>query len=93
MAERLRIARELHDIVAHSIGIIAIQAGVGHRIFDARPAEARDALADIEATSREALSGLRRMMTGLRRAEPDPRRGRRRWARHPAWATWSGWPL
>jgi signal transduction histidine kinase len=70
MAERLRIARELHDIVAHSIGIIAIQAGAGRRVFDARPAEARDALAAIEATSRETLSGLRRMVTGLRRAEP-----------------------
>jgi signal transduction histidine kinase len=72
MAERLRIARELHDMVAHSIGIIAIQAGSGRRVFDARPAEARDALATIEATSREALSGLRRMVTGLRRAEPGP---------------------
>ena len=72
MAERLRIARELHDIVAHSIGIIAIQAGAGRRVFDARPAEARDALAAIEATSRETLSGLRRMVTGLRRAEPEP---------------------
>jgi signal transduction histidine kinase len=71
MAERLRIARELHDIVAHSIGIIAIQAGSGRRVFDARPDEARDALATIEATSREALSGLRRMVTGLRRAEPE----------------------
>jgi signal transduction histidine kinase len=71
MAERLRIARELHDVVAHSIGIIAIQAGAGRRVFDARPAEARDALATIEATSRETLSGLRRMMTGLRRAEPE----------------------
>src|SRR5580704_5146193 len=70
MTERLRIARELHDIVAHSIGIIAIQAGSGRRVFDARPDEARDALATIEATSRETLSGLRRMMTGLRRAEP-----------------------
>jgi len=69
LAERLRIARELHDIVAHNIGIIAIQAGAGRRVFDARPAEARDALAAIEATSRETLSGLRRMMTGLRRAE------------------------
>ena len=75
MAERLRIARELHDIVAHSIGIIAIQAGAGRRVFDARPAEARDALAAIEATNRETLSGLRRMVTGLRRAEPDPRPG------------------
>ena len=70
MAERLRIARELHDIVAHSIGIIAIQAGSGRSVFDASPAEARDALAAIEATSRETLSGLRRMMTGLRHAEP-----------------------
>ena len=70
MAERLRIARELHDIVAHSIGIIAIQAGSGRRVCDASPAEARDALAAIEATSRETLSGLRRMMTGLRYAEP-----------------------
>ena len=72
MAERLRIARELHDIVAHSIGIIAIQAGSGRRVFDASPDEARDALAAIEATSRETLSGLRRMMTGLRHAEPGP---------------------
>ena len=72
MAERLRIARELHDIVAHSIGIIAIQAGAGRRVFDARPAEARDALAAIEATSRETLSGLRRMVTGLRLADPGP---------------------
>jgi signal transduction histidine kinase len=72
MAERLRIARELHDIVAHSIGVIAIQAGAGRRVFDARPDQARDALTSIEATSRETLSGLRRMMTGLRRAEPEP---------------------
>jgi signal transduction histidine kinase len=72
MAERLRIARELHDMVAHSIGIIAIQAGSGRRVFDTRPDEARDALAVIEATSRETLSGLRRMVTGLRRADPGP---------------------
>jgi signal transduction histidine kinase len=76
LAERLRIARELHDIVAHSIGIIAIQAGAGRRVFDARPAEARDALAAIEATSRETLSGLRRMVTGLRRSEPEPGPGK-----------------
>ena len=79
LAERLRIARDLHDIVAHSIGIIAIQAGSARSVCDARPAEARDALAAIEATSRETLSGLRRMMTGLRRAElaslePGPER-------------------
>jgi signal transduction histidine kinase len=72
MAERLRIARELHDMVAHSTGIIAIQAGSGRRVFDARPDEARDALAAIEAISRETLSGLRRMVTGLRRTDPEP---------------------
>ena len=72
MAERLRIARELHDIVARSTGIIAIQAGSGRRVFDARPDEARDALAAIETISRETLSGLRRMVTGLRRADPEP---------------------
>ena len=92
LAERLRIARELHDIVAHSIGIIAIQAGSGRRVFDARPDEARDALAAIEAASRETLSGLRRMVTGLRRAEHESGPGRRRWARRPAWPTSSGWP-
>ena len=84
MAERLRIARELHDIVAHSIGVIAIQAGSGRSVFDARPGEARDALAAIEATSRDTLSGLRRMVTGLRRAEPGSGPGRHRSARRLA---------
>ncbi|GAA4234622.1 hypothetical protein GCM10022254_39900 [Actinomadura meridiana] len=69
-AERLRIARELHDMVAHSIGIIAIQAGVGNRVIDTQPAEARNALDAIEATSRDVLSGLRRMLTALRRDDP-----------------------
>lgn len=69
-AERLRIARELHDMVAHSIGIIAIQAGVGGRVIDSQPAEARNALDAIEATSRDALSGLRRMLTALRKDDP-----------------------
>lgn len=65
-AERLRIARELHDMVAHSIGIIAIQAGVGSRVMDTQPAEARNALRAIEATSRDTLAGLRRVLGGLR---------------------------
>jgi signal transduction histidine kinase len=70
-AERLRIARELHDMIAHSIGVIAIQAGVGGRVIDTQPAEARNALNAIEDTSRETLAGLRRMLGALRRAEPD----------------------
>jgi signal transduction histidine kinase len=68
-AERLRIARELHDMVAHSIGIVAIQAGVGSRVIQTQPAEAREALRAIEATSRETLSGLRRTLVSLRQAD------------------------
>jgi signal transduction histidine kinase len=68
--ERLRIARELHDMVAHSIGIIAIQAGMGSRVMDTQPAEAREALRAIESTSRETLSGLRRTLVALRQADP-----------------------
>jgi signal transduction histidine kinase len=69
-AERLRIARELHDMVAHSIGIIAIQAGMGSRVIDTQPVEARNALTAIEVTSRQTLAGLRQMLGALRRAEP-----------------------
>ncbi|MGW2648516.1 sensor histidine kinase [Streptomyces sp. NPDC001393] len=69
-AERLRIARELHDMVAHSIGIIAIQAGVGSRVIQTQQAEAHEALRAIEATSRETLSGLRRTLVSLRQADP-----------------------
>ncbi|MEU1318519.1 sensor histidine kinase [Streptomyces tibetensis] len=69
IAERLCIARELHDMVAHSIGIIAIQAGVGSRVIQTQPAEAREALRAIEATSRETLSGLRRTLVSLRQAD------------------------
>ncbi|WP_078622089.1 histidine kinase [Streptomyces sp. NRRL S-244] len=68
--ERLRIARELHDMVAHSIGVIAIQAGVGSRVIETQPAQAREALRAIEATSRETLAGLRRTLVTLRRSEP-----------------------
>jgi signal transduction histidine kinase len=65
-AERLRIAREVHDVVAHSIGVIAIQAGMGRRVIDTQPAEARNALGVIEDTSRDTLATLRRLLGGLR---------------------------
>ncbi|MGW2788035.1 sensor histidine kinase, partial [Streptomyces populi] len=68
-AERLLIARELHDMVAHSIGIIAIQAGVGSRVIQTQPTQAHEALRAIEATSRETLSGLRRTLVSLRQAD------------------------
>ncbi|MFE0647229.1 sensor histidine kinase [Streptomyces sp. NPDC059534] len=70
-AERLRIARELHDVIAHSIGVIAIQAGVGSRVIETQPAEARKALAGIETISRETLSGLRRTLGALRAPAKD----------------------
>jgi signal transduction histidine kinase len=72
MAERLRIARELHDVIAHSIGVIAIQAGMGRRVIGTQPDQARAALDTIEVTSRETLAGLRRTLTALRQAEPGP---------------------
>ncbi|OKJ09373.1 hypothetical protein AMK19_18435 [Kitasatospora sp. CB01950] len=69
--ERARIARELHDMVAHSIGVIAIQAGAAVRVIETQPAGARDALRAIETTSRETLTGLRRMLGALREADTD----------------------
>ncbi|WP_328953057.1 sensor histidine kinase [Kitasatospora purpeofusca] len=68
-AERLRIAREMHDTVAHSIGIVALQAGAARRVLDSRPDRAREALAEIETAGRETLAGLRRMLGALRRAD------------------------
>jgi signal transduction histidine kinase len=70
--ERLRIARELHDVVAHSMSIIAVQSGVGVHVLDSQPEEARKALAAVEATSRQALVEMRRLL-GVLRAEAEPR--------------------
>jgi signal transduction histidine kinase len=68
--ERLQIARELHDIVAHSLSVIAIQSGVGGHVLDMQPEEARKALAAVESTSRSALEELRRVLEVLRRDDP-----------------------
>lgn len=64
--ERLRIARELHDVVAHSIGVIAVKAAVANHVVTARPEEAGDALRVIEATSRDALQEMRHLLGVLR---------------------------
>jgi signal transduction histidine kinase len=69
--ERLRIARELHDVVAHSMSVIAVQSGVGAHVAATQPEEARKALAAIEATSRTALNELRRLL-GVLREEGEP---------------------
>ncbi len=65
-AERLRIARELHDVVAHSMSLIAVQAGVGRHVIDSDVTAARSALSVIESTSRDALTEMRRMLGVLR---------------------------
>ena len=64
--ERLRLARELHDVVAHAMSVIAVQSGVGAHVADSRPEEVGKALAAIEATSRDALTELRRLLGVLR---------------------------
>jgi signal transduction histidine kinase len=69
--ERLRIARELHDVVAHSMSVIAVQAGYGQYVIDTQPGDARTALGAIQATSREALDEMRRMLGALRHADED----------------------
>ena len=69
--ERLRIARELHDVVAHAMSVIAVQSGVGHHVIDTQPEEARRALASIETTSRAALTEMRRLL-GVLRQEGEP---------------------
>lgn len=69
-AERLRISRELHDMVAHSLGIITLQAGAAARVIDTQPQSARDALHEVESAGREVLAGLRRMLGALRQPEP-----------------------
>jgi signal transduction histidine kinase len=72
--ERLRIARELHDVVAHSMSVIAVQAGYGQYVIDSQPADAREALGAIQATSREALEEMRRMLGALRQADETDQR-------------------
>lgn len=67
--ERLRISRELHDTVAHSIGVIALQAGAARRVIDTQPGRAGQALGDIEQVGRETLSGLRHMLGVLRHVD------------------------
>ncbi len=70
--ERLLIARELHDVVAHSLSVIAVQSGVGRHVIDEHPAQAKRALAAVEVTSRNALVELRRMLGVLRQDDEQP---------------------
>ncbi|WP_049567887.1 sensor histidine kinase [Nonomuraea sp. SBT364] len=64
--ERLRIARELHDVVTHNVGLIAVKAGVANHVFASNPEEAQDALRVIESASRSALVEMRHLLGVLR---------------------------
>lgn len=70
-AERGRIARDLHDIVAHAMSIMVVQAGAAERMVERNPERSRQALADIQATGRDALDEMRRMV-GVLRDGDDP---------------------
>ena len=70
--ERLRIAQELHDVVAHSLGVIAVQAGVGMHVIDSDPAEAKRSFENISRTSRSSLTEIRRLLGMVRNAEGMP---------------------
>lgn len=67
--ERLRIARELHDVTAHSLSIIAVQAGAAERVMDRDPEAVKQALATIRATSKASLDELRWILGVLRGSE------------------------
>jgi glucose-6-phosphate-specific signal transduction histidine kinase len=71
--ERLRIARELHDIIGHSLGTIAVQAGVGRHLMDTEPEKAADALDSIAKISRDSLDEVRSVVAALRDDEPPYR--------------------
>ena len=68
--ERLRIARELHDIIGHSLGTIAVQAGVGRHLMDTEPEKAAEALDNIARISRDSLDEVRSVVAALREDEP-----------------------
>ncbi|MQA73305.1 MAG: sensor histidine kinase, partial [Solirubrobacterales bacterium] len=71
--EQARIARELHDVIAHSVSVIVVQASAADDVFEARPDQARSALRSIERAGRDALGELRRLLGAVRPgAGPGP---------------------
>ncbi|MER5268058.1 sensor histidine kinase [Actinosynnema sp. NPDC002837] len=71
MGERTRIARELHDIVAHSVTVMVLQAAGARRVLDSDPVRVGQALGHIEEAGEQAMGELRRMLTALRLSDDD----------------------
>jgi len=75
--ERAAIARELHDVVAHSLAVMVVQADGGRYAFDADPGKSRQALATVAETGRAALEDMRRLVGVLRGSDDEPQHRRR----------------
>lgn len=70
--ERTRIARELHDVIAHNVSLMVLQAGAARQVLDADPERVREPLLTIEATGRQAIGEMRRLLGILRADQEDP---------------------
>jgi signal transduction histidine kinase len=73
--DRVRIARELHDVVAHHVSVMGVQAGAARRVLERDPAQASASLSTIEASARSAVDELHRLLTTLRDTDPDAAAG------------------
>ena len=88
LAERTRIAREMHDVLAHRISLVALHAGALEVALDLPPAQVRESAALLRLTAHQALEELRDVIGVLRRSRG--RSGRRR-CRNRRWRTFRGW--